>query len=99
MIYLSIVIALQWAAIGYILFDAGRERDRNARVLADFAKAAEGERQMLLQRIQAPEVAVMQHEQESRPVPDDGPWLGWDEDPESRLTKDELAEAIDGRDG
>jgi hypothetical protein len=99
MTYLSIVIALQWAAIGYLLFDARGERDRNAGVLADFTKASERERQMLLQRIQAPEVAVMQHDQESRPVPEEGPWLGWDEDPENRLTKDELAEAADGRDG
>jgi hypothetical protein len=98
MIYLLIVIVLQWAAVGYLLFDARRERDRNAKVLADFAKAADRERQTLLQRIQAPDAAVLQHEQDTRPV-QAAPWLGWEtDDLESRLTKEQLAEAIDGRD-
>jgi hypothetical protein len=98
MIYLLLVIVLQWVAIGYLLFDARRERDRNARVLADFTKAAERERQMLLQRIQAPEAAVLQHEQDTRPA-QDAPWLGWEtDDLEDRMTKEQLAEAIDGRD-
>jgi hypothetical protein len=97
MIYLLLVIVLQWAAVGHLLFDARRERDRNAGVLADFAKAADRERQMLLQRIQAPDAAVLQHEQDARPPAQDAPWLGWEtDDLESRLTKEQLAEAIDG---
>jgi hypothetical protein len=97
MIYLLLVIVLQWAAVGILLHDARRERDRNAVVLADFAKAAERERQMLLQRIQAPEAAVLQHEQDTRPPAQDAPWLGWEtDDLEQRLTKEQLAEAIDG---
>jgi hypothetical protein len=99
MIYLLIVIVLQWAAVGYLLFDARRERDRNAKVLADFTKAADGERQTLLQRIQAPDAAVLQHEQDTRPPAQHAPWLGWEtDDLEDRLTKEQLAEAIDGRD-
>jgi hypothetical protein len=97
MTYLLLVIVLQWAAVGYLLLDARRERDRHARVLADFSKAAERERQMLLQRIQAPEAAVLQHEQDTRPPAQDAPWLGWEtDDLEDRMTKEQLAEAIDG---
>jgi hypothetical protein len=99
MIYLLIVIVLQWVAVGYLLLDARRERDQNAKVLAEFTKASERERQTLLQRIQAPDAAVLQHEQDTRPPAQDAPWLGWEtDDLESRLTKEQLAEAIDGRD-
>jgi hypothetical protein len=98
MIYLFIVIVLQWVAIGYLLIDARRERDRNAKVLAEFTKASERERQTLLQRIQAPDAAVLQHEQDTRPPAQDAPWLGWEtDDLEDRMTKEQLAEAIDGR--
>lgn len=92
------VIALQWAAIAYLLFDARRERDVYARVLAEFVKQADRERQTLLQRIQAPEVAVRDHSDAQMQPAEDQPWLGWDEDPETGMTKEELAEALDGRD-
>jgi hypothetical protein len=98
MIYLLIVIVLQWVAVGYLLLDARRERDQNAKVLTDFAKAADRERQTLLQRIQAPDAAVLQYEQDTRPPAQDAPWLGWEtDDLEDRMTKEQLAEAIDGR--
>jgi hypothetical protein len=102
MILSIIVIALQWAAIAYLLHDSRRERDAHAAVLADFTKSWDGERQMLLQRIQAPEAAVLQHEQDTRPVPEDGPWQPWDDDnrdPIGAMSKEELAEAVDGSNG
>lgn len=100
MIVLAVaVIVLQWAAIGYLLFDARRERQAHAGVLADFTRDAWQREERLVQRIQAPKAAVEAYDQETRLPATDAPWLGWgSDDMEDRLTKEQLAEAIDGRD-
>jgi hypothetical protein len=98
MIYLLLVIVLQWAAVGYLLFDARRERDRNAKVLADFAKAADRERQTLL----AAHPGTGRRGPSARaghPPAGAGRAVAGLGDRRSRgpLTKEQLAEAIDGR--
>lgn len=104
MILSLVVIVLLLLTVAFLVWDRGREREAQAKVLADLSlslfRESRAERADLEQRIQAPEAAVLQHEQDTRPVPEEGPWQPWDVDTsDSRMTKEELAEAVDGRDG
>lgn len=92
MILLAVaMVVLQWAVVGYLLFDARRERDAHARVLAEFTLAAHGRERELLNRIK-PETAQY-------PIVGTGEQLeavGWDDDDDfiraAGLSKEELAE-------
>lgn len=60
------LVALVVLTVAFLVF-TGRERDRHAAVLAEFSRAAFEREEGLLQRIQAPDTAVIQHYNEQQP--------------------------------
>lgn len=81
MIYLCTALLAQTALVAFLLIDRRAERHESAAERAD-----------LLQRIQAPEVAVASHAvKDSRPAPQPA---GFDDDAAYWQSKEELAESL-----
>lgn len=82
MIFLTLVALGQLAVIVWLLLDRRTERREGGR-----------EREMLLQRIQAPEVAIQAHALQ-QPVPPSPLPLGLEDDEAWNLSREEMAEAL-----
>lgn len=81
MIPLTIVCLALIALVGVLLWDRRVERREQA-----------AEREMLHQRLQAPEAAVMQHQLQS--LPEQPPAIPWDDDDSFHATREQMAEAL-----
>lgn len=81
MLELTVICALLIALVAFLLIDRRSERREHA-----------AERQTLLQRIQAPEAAVRQHEF-ATPAPDPEP-VPFEDDEAFHATREEMAEAL-----
>lgn len=96
MLYLTAIAALQLFAIAFLVWDKARDRAAGERERATMRAEAQREREGLLreawQRIQAPEVAVMQHQIQGPVVmPQHVPM---DDDDAYHESKEELAERM-----
>lgn len=88
MLPLLFVILGQFAVIVYTMTAYGRDRADFLSTIREHSDSARTERADLLQRIQAPEIAVVSHAQ--RATSEDPPALPYDDDEAFRKYRDEL---------
>lgn len=81
MVYPTIIAVAQAALLAFLLIDRRVERREHS-----------AEREMLLQRIQAPQVAVAQHQ--VKDLPPDPPPLPYDDDEAYHVSREQMAEAL-----
>ena len=80
MIY-SLLVSLPWAGVLTFVLCLHRSQDRERfEALVAEREAAAVERRTLLNRIQAPEAARKQAEIEIPQIPDEPPFVPWDDD-------------------
>lgn len=86
MLPLLFVILGQFAVIVYTMTAYARDRADFLSTIREHADSARDERADLLQRIQAPEIAVVSHVQHA--LPEDPPTLPYDDDEAFRKLQD-----------
>ena len=91
MIYLAAVCVIQCAVIAAALWLGARERRDHHRFVDALVEAARTERADLLQRIQAPDHAVIQHHNQQEPV-QAPPAVNEFDDDDYWVSRDELAD-------